>query len=108
MLRVALGNAGHVVATAVNGSDALALTTNFQPEVGVLDIGLPGMDGYELARLLRKSNAAILLIALTGYGQAPTPRRRRAPGSMPTPPSRSRSPFAAQADRQLFRPPGSP
>jgi signal transduction histidine kinase/ActR/RegA family two-component response regulator len=69
MLRIALADAGHVVATAANAPDALALTTDFHPEVGVLDIGLPGMDGYELARLLRKSNAAIRLIALTGYGQ---------------------------------------
>ena len=69
MLRAALGDAGHVVVTAATAADALALTTEFKPEVGVLDIGLPGMDGYELARRLRSWNGAIRLIALTGYGQ---------------------------------------
>jgi signal transduction histidine kinase/ActR/RegA family two-component response regulator len=69
MLSVALGDAGHVVATAATASDAIALTMDFQPDVGVLDIGLPGMNGYDLARLLRKSDAGIRLIALTGYGQ---------------------------------------
>jgi signal transduction histidine kinase/ActR/RegA family two-component response regulator len=69
MLRVALADAGHMVATAASGSEALGIVRDFRPEVGVLDIGLPGMDGYELARMLRKSNAAIRLIALTGYGQ---------------------------------------
>jgi signal transduction histidine kinase/ActR/RegA family two-component response regulator len=69
MLRAALGDAGHVVATATSASDAIALTADFRPEVGVLDIGLPDMNGYELARVLRRSNASIRLIALTGYGQ---------------------------------------
>jgi signal transduction histidine kinase/ActR/RegA family two-component response regulator len=69
MLRSALGDAGHAVATAATAADALALTTEFKPDVGVLDIGLPVMDGYELARRLRNWNGAIRLIALTGYGQ---------------------------------------
>jgi signal transduction histidine kinase/ActR/RegA family two-component response regulator len=70
MLRVALGDAGHVVETALTGPGALALVQGFRPEVGVLDIGLPGMDGYELARRLRSQGETIRLIALTGYGQA--------------------------------------
>jgi CheY-like chemotaxis protein len=69
MLRRALGDAGHAVATAATAADALAVTPDFKPDVGVLDIGLPGMDGYELARRLRDWNGAIRLIALTGYGQ---------------------------------------
>jgi CheY-like chemotaxis protein/anti-sigma regulatory factor (Ser/Thr protein kinase) len=69
MLRVVLGDAGHVVATAATASEALSLTTAFQPDVGVFDIGLPGMNGYELAREVRKTNVAVRLIALTGYGQ---------------------------------------
>jgi CheY-like chemotaxis protein len=69
MLRAALGIAGHVVAAAGTAADALALTEDFQPEVGVLDIGLPDMDGYALAGRLRQSNPTIRLIALTGYGQ---------------------------------------
>ena len=69
MLRGAFGDAGHAVATAATAADALALTIDFKPDVGVLDIGLPGMDGYELARRLRNWNGSIRLIALTGYGQ---------------------------------------
>ena len=41
----------------------------FQPEVAILDIGLPGIDGYELARVLRAEHPRLRLIALTGYGQ---------------------------------------
>jgi CheY-like chemotaxis protein len=69
MLHAALTAAGHDVTTAVNGPDALTMAAAFQPEVGVLDIGLPGMDGYELARQLRSTFPGIRLIALTGYGQ---------------------------------------
>ncbi len=69
MLSVALGNAGHVVAMAENGRDALAIANQFRPSVGVLDIGLPQMDGYELAVRLRAQRPEIWLIALTGYGR---------------------------------------
>jgi signal transduction histidine kinase len=70
MLRAALERAGHTVGTAANGPDAIDLAAVFRPEIGVLDIGLPGMDGYELAARLRDMHAGIRLIALTGYGQA--------------------------------------
>ncbi len=70
MLRSALAHAGHVVATAGNGSEAMEIAAEFRPDVGVLDIGLPGMNGYELARHLRRADEAIRLIALTGYGRA--------------------------------------
>jgi signal transduction histidine kinase/CheY-like chemotaxis protein len=70
MLNVALGDAGHVVATAASGVAALAVADDFRPQVAVLDIGLPGMDGYELARRLRQTHDGIRLIALTGFGQA--------------------------------------
>jgi signal transduction histidine kinase len=69
MLRTALGDAGHTLAIANNGDDALSVAGRFQPQVGVLDIGLPGMNGYELARRLRTFYPGIRLIALTGYGQ---------------------------------------
>jgi CheY-like chemotaxis protein/anti-sigma regulatory factor (Ser/Thr protein kinase) len=70
MLHSALSAAGHAVTTAINGPDALAMSATVKPDVGVLDIGLPGMDGYELARRLRGAFPDIRLIALTGYGQA--------------------------------------
>jgi len=70
MLQSALEAAGHEVVTAANGPDALAAAAKSAPTVGILDIGLPGMDGYELARRLREICPDIWLIALTGYGQA--------------------------------------
>jgi PAS domain S-box-containing protein len=63
--------AGHVVRTATSGMAALAMLAEFQPEVAVLDIGLPGLDGYELARRLREELGPRTprLIAVTGYGR---------------------------------------
>jgi CheY-like chemotaxis protein len=62
---------GHDVRHAHEAGEALEIAREFQPEVGLLDIGLPGMDGYDLATLLRRqaSGRDILLIAITGYGQ---------------------------------------
>jgi len=56
---------------AYNGEDALKLAEAYAPQIAVLDIGMPGMDGCELARRLRVSptNADMLLVALTGWGQ---------------------------------------
>ena len=60
---------GHSTRVAFTGPDALAVATEFQPEVVLLDIGLPGMDGFEVARHLRAmpALAGALLIAMTGY-----------------------------------------
>jgi signal transduction histidine kinase len=62
---------GHAVQTAADGAQALAIAATFEPEVVVLDIGLPQVDGYEVARRLRQRPAtrSALLVALTGYGQ---------------------------------------
>jgi CheY-like chemotaxis protein len=62
----------HETRVAHNGTDALACVETFRPEVGLIDIGLPGMNGYELARRLRANSAleGMRLIALTGYAQA--------------------------------------
>jgi signal transduction histidine kinase/CheY-like chemotaxis protein len=69
MLRIAFELAGHVVASAADGPEAIAVAAAFRPNVGVLDIGLPGMNGYELARHIRAAHPHIRLIALTGYSQ---------------------------------------
>ncbi|MBX6313362.1 MAG: response regulator [Isosphaeraceae bacterium] len=63
---------GHIVQTAYDGPSALEAAQTNQPEVVLLDIGLPGIDGYEVARRLRcqPECAAMLLVAITGYGQA--------------------------------------
>jgi two-component system CheB/CheR fusion protein len=62
---------GHKVETAIDGPSGVKVAQSFKPEVILLDIGLPGMDGYEVARCLRalKETKDVLLIALTGYGQ---------------------------------------
>ena len=69
VLREGLETSGHRVSIALDGPSALGEAAAFAPEVAVLDIGLPGMDGYELARRLRRSYPLMRLIALTGYGQ---------------------------------------
>jgi signal transduction histidine kinase/CheY-like chemotaxis protein len=63
--------AGHEVASALDGPSGLQVVKSFQPDVVVLDIGLPEIDGYEIARRLRADNATrnVHIIALTGYGQ---------------------------------------
>jgi PAS domain S-box-containing protein len=71
---------GYQVAVALDAPEALRIAGRFQPEVAVLDIGLPVMDGYELARRLRLENPALRLVAVTGYGQAEDRERSRAAG----------------------------
>jgi CheY-like chemotaxis protein/two-component sensor histidine kinase len=68
-LRVALELEGHRVLHAADGVAALELLLRHRPRVAILDIGLPGMDGYQLARQARAARGSqLLLIALTGYG----------------------------------------
>jgi two-component system CheB/CheR fusion protein len=63
--------AGFTCQTAENSMRALKLVGEFQPDVALIDIGLPEIDGLELARRLRKdpANAHLFLVACTGYGQ---------------------------------------
>jgi PAS domain S-box-containing protein len=72
LLADALGAWGHVVRVAHDGPGALHALQAFTPDVAVLDIGLPVMDGYELARRIRADTAlrGVRLLAVTGYGQA--------------------------------------
>jgi two-component system CheB/CheR fusion protein len=62
---------GHDVAVVNDGSAAVEMAKRFRPEIILLDIGLPGMDGYALAKLLRgmPETHAARLIAVSGYGQ---------------------------------------
>jgi len=73
---------GHQVRAAKDGPQALATAAEFAPEVVLLDIGLPLMDGYEVARRLREmpQTRTSLLIALTGYGQQGDRARGKAAG----------------------------
>jgi signal transduction histidine kinase/DNA-binding response OmpR family regulator len=79
---VLLEMSGHEVKTVGNGADALASAPVFAPEVVLLDIGLPGMDGYAVAAGLRNTpeTRSSCLIALTGYGQPSDRQRAREAG----------------------------
>ncbi len=81
-LRMLLNLAGHKPQVANDGPAALAAAQSYRPEVVLLDIGLPGMDGYEVARRFRAlaSGAEMVLVATTGYGQAEDRKRAEAAG----------------------------
>ncbi|HEX5273590.1 MAG TPA: response regulator [Gemmataceae bacterium] len=73
---------GHQVCVCHDGASALRAAGDYGPDAVLLDIGLPGMDGYEIARRLRADPATrgALLIALTGYGQVEDQQRAREAG----------------------------
>ena len=69
-LAMLLSLSGHHVLVSHHGEEALHLAASERPEVVLLDIGLPGIDGYEVCRRLRQSGLdGALIIAMTGYGQ---------------------------------------
>jgi signal transduction histidine kinase/ActR/RegA family two-component response regulator len=75
-----LQHGGHRVHAAIDAAQALAALRTLRPQVALIDIGLPGMDGYELARRIRSEidrERRMLLVAVTGYG-LPEDRRRSA------------------------------
>lgn len=73
---------GHDVVTAYDGEMALQMAERHQPEVILLDIGLPGMNGYEVAKKLRQDPRyqQVTVIAISGYGQEEDRRRSREAG----------------------------
>ncbi|HEY2591547.1 MAG TPA: PAS domain S-box protein [Steroidobacteraceae bacterium] len=81
-LAMLLACEGHETAAVYSGSEALERVRAFQPDVALLDIGLPVMDGYELARRLRAmpESRGVRLVALTGYGQTEDHQRTREAG----------------------------
>ncbi len=81
-LAALLSHEGHQTRVAYSGWDALASVDAFLPEVALLDIGLPVMDGYQVAHHLRARSdlKGLRLIALTGYGQAEDRKRTGASG----------------------------
>jgi PAS domain S-box-containing protein len=81
-LRLILESQGHTVRAVSDGRAALEATERFRPDVVLLDIGLPQMDGYEVARRIRAmpQGQEILLCAITGWGQEEDKRRAREAG----------------------------
>ncbi|MEO8410874.1 MAG: ATP-binding protein, partial [Propionivibrio sp.] len=72
--------AGHTVLTALEGVSGLAIILGSRPDVAIVDIGLPGMSGYDVARHSRAGGYPGQMIALTGYGQDQDQRQALAAG----------------------------
>ena len=81
-LHLLLESIGHRVLTAGDGRHGLELALHHRPDVVLIDLGLPELDGYELARAIRRSTTGttVKLIAITGYGQAEDLRRSKDAG----------------------------
>jgi PAS domain S-box-containing protein len=73
---------GHEVRTVHDGATSLAAARDFRPDIVLLDIGLPGMRGYDIARELRKDAglATTTIVAMTGYGREQDQRKAKAAG----------------------------
>ncbi|HJL15441.1 MAG TPA: ATP-binding protein [Sandaracinaceae bacterium LLY-WYZ-13_1] len=69
MLARMIERLGHVPRTAFSGVDALELVRHERPDVVLLDLGMPDMDGFELAEALQRREPSMPLVAVTGYGQ---------------------------------------
>jgi signal transduction histidine kinase/CheY-like chemotaxis protein len=73
---------GHETLVANDGAAALTVARDFRPEVALIDIGMPGMDGYEVARHLRAmpANGSLRIVAVTGWGQESDRAKSKAAG----------------------------
>ncbi len=71
IMAMLLEDSGHIVHVAFSGPDALALAAEKTPDIAILDIGMPGMSGYEVARRIRAApwGTDMILVAVTGRGQ---------------------------------------
>src|SRR5262245_22668765 len=105
-LAALLRKAGHGVAAWSDGPAALAAAAGFRPDAAVIDIGLPGLDGWELARRLREAcgPGLALVVAVTGYGDADSRRRSAEAGidhhlTTPADPGGVLRPLASVRDR---------
>ena len=82
MYRMLIELYGHEVLVADNGTRALEMLKSDRPDIALVDIGLPGMDGYEIARRFRaeRESDRVFLVALTGYGSSSDIDRSRQAG----------------------------
>jgi CheY-like chemotaxis protein len=103
-LRDFLELSGHEVELANSGLDGVQAARQFHPEIVLCDLGLPGMDGFQVAAALRRdpSTAGARLIAVTGYGREEDRRRSKAAGfdlhlTKPVDPARLRQVLQSQA-----------
>jgi two-component system CheB/CheR fusion protein len=71
---------GHEAQAVYSAQGALEAIATFSPDVVLLDIGLPEMDGYEVAKRIRAGGSFVRLVALTGYGQAEDIQRTHSAG----------------------------
>jgi PAS domain S-box-containing protein len=99
---------GCTVSVAFDGGQALEMLESFRPDTVLLDIGMPEMDGYEVARRMRADphGRDVLLVALTGWGQEEDKRRARAAGfdehlTKPVDPALLHALFRAARPKQL-------
>jgi PAS domain S-box-containing protein len=79
-LGVLLQILGHDVRTVYDGPSAIAMAQEFQPQVALLDIGMPVMNGYDVARALRAEPRPLTIVAVTGWGHEAAKRQARAAG----------------------------
>src|SRR5581483_8376293 len=81
-LRAWLEEVGHEVTSAADGFEALQLARRIRPQVALIDNGLPGIDGYQVARTMRETDGCrdAFLIAITGYGRPEDSARAREAG----------------------------
>jgi CheY-like chemotaxis protein len=77
-----LRSLGHETRVAYGGAEALRMAVEFRPDIVLLDIGMPDVDGYEVARQLRnlESQPAFRIVAITGWGQEPDRQKAKEAG----------------------------
>jgi signal transduction histidine kinase/CheY-like chemotaxis protein len=81
MLRLMVESMGYEVRVAADGVQAVSIAREFAPQIALLDIGMPRMDGYEAARQIRSAlGPRVVLVAVTGWGQQEDQRRAREAG----------------------------
>jgi len=108
MLKALLELASHEVHDAADGPAGIEMVAAVAPDIAFVDIGLPGVDGYEVARRLREHHKVLCLVAMSGYGQSEDRRKAVEAGFdmhllKPVDPDRLSAIIAALPPRRLGR-----